>query len=88
MKKPKQGWLRTWPDCPEDGVFWIDGNRMGRVYRYCDGRWRWCSWSHPVGQGLTETREAAMAAVEARADLETLDATCRVDYVRSVYPKA
>ena len=78
----RTGWFRTWPERVDDGQYWIDGNRMARIYRYHDGRWRWISYTLPVRQGLVETKEEAKRIVEERADVDSLEPTCRAEYLQ------
>lgn len=75
-------WIRTWPDDPDDGLLVDDGSRFGRVHRYWDGRWRWCSWCWRPIQGLADTKDEAKGEVEKRADLDTLMPYYRKDYDR------
>lgn len=75
-------WIRTWPDDANDGVLVDDGNRFGRVYRYWDGRWRWCSWCWQPCQGLADTKEEAKREVESRTELDTLMPQYRKGYDR------
>ena len=68
----KDGWYRTWPDKPDDGVFWRQGYKMGRIYRHVDDRWMWFSWCGASPSGIAATKDAAKAQVERYADLSAL----------------
>lgn len=66
----KTGWYRTWADKPGDGVYWLGGERMGRVYIHHDkDRWQWFSWVGNKDSGIVGSKERAKEEVELRASL-------------------
>ncbi|MEM6381636.1 MAG: hypothetical protein AAF739_03105 [Pseudomonadota bacterium] len=55
---------------------WRDGQKLGRVYQAWNYYWRWFVWTFPIEQGQADTKEEAMAMVEALVNPEAPSCSC------------